>query len=243
MASTAGGDQQQASSRRRRTGAQQTSSRHHHGQIVSHLAGRLRVRLHPEHRQEAVLVKVQQGLLEQHGVSAVTTNARTGSLLVHYDHHRLSREDLLACLYDVGVIARDISGAEEIPEDLDLAQSGAEVAPHSTTAVGLMDALTDLDRRLSELTGGKLDVKLLFPLGLGVMALRQIAVAGLGLEQVPGYVLLWYTFDSFYKLHQRRTANIVEAAAEHIMQDHGPAGTHADDVVDGVMIVDETRPG
>jgi hypothetical protein len=37
---------------------------------------------------------------------------------------------------------------------------------------------------------------------------------GLGLSQVPGYVLLWYTFDSFYKLHQRKSAAVVERASE-----------------------------
>jgi hypothetical protein len=30
-------------------------------------------------------------------------------------------------------------------------------------------------------------------------------------------VLLWYTFDSFYKLHQRKTAALVENAAERVL--------------------------
>jgi hypothetical protein len=242
MASTARGDEQQASSRRRRSGDQPVMPRHHRGRVVSHTAGRIRVRVHPEHRQEVVLGKVQRELEGQRGVAAVTTNARTGSVLVHYDHQRLSREALLAMLHDVGIVARDLAGAEELPEDLDPNESNADVAPHSTTATGLMDALTDLDRRLSELTGGKLDVKLLFPLGLGVLAARQIATAGLGLADVPGYVLLWYTFDSFYKLHQRRTAHVIEAAAEHITQGEHTAGSHLDDH-DEVMIVDEKAPG
>jgi hypothetical protein len=243
MTSTARGDGQQASRRQQRSGDQPVMPGHHHGSIVSHMDGRIRVRLHPKHRQDAVLDTVQQKLEGQRGVSAVTTNPRTGSVLVTYDHHRLSREDLLACMYDVGVIVREIGGAEDLPEDLDPTEGGTEVAPHSSTAVGLMDALTDLDRRLFELTGGKLDVKLLFPLGLGVLAARQIAVAGLGLEQVPGYVLLWYTFDSFYKLHQRRTTHVIEAAAEHITQAHPPSSAHAGDVDDEVMIVDEKPPG
>jgi hypothetical protein len=237
MASTAGGDEQQTRSRRR-PGDRQTPPPHH-GQIVSHTAGRIRVRLHQELRKDAVLGELQQRLLGQSGVAAVTTNTRTGSVLVRYDHHRLSRADLLACLHDIGVIARDIGGAEEIPEDLALAQGGSEVAPHSSTAASLMDALADLDRRVSDLTGGKLDVKLLFPLGLGVMALRQVSLNGLGLAEVPGYVLLWYAFDSFYKLHQRRTAHIVEAAAEHVMEDHVDRDLPLDHV-DDVMIVDET---
>jgi hypothetical protein len=88
---------------------------------------------------------------------------------------------------------------------------------NSASATGILDAVTDLDHRISELTGGKVDLKVLVPAGLGLMALRQVALNGLGLGQVPGYVLLWYTFDSFYKLHQRKTAALVEKAAEQVL--------------------------
>ena len=53
----------------------------------------------------------------------------------------------------------------------------------------MLDALTDLDHRISRLTGGKLDLKLLVPVGLGLLAMRQVALNGFGLAQVPGYVL------------------------------------------------------
>jgi hypothetical protein len=118
-------------------------------------------------------------------------------------------------LWDAGLVARELLGAADIPGDLGRAVSTSpSSAPHSATATSLLDALTDLDRRLSKLTNGKLDVKLLVPTGLGLLAIRQIAMNGLGLSQVPGYVLLWYTFDSFYKLHQRKSAAVVERASE-----------------------------
>jgi len=132
-------------------------------------------------------------------VAAVSTNVRTGSLPLSFDHVGVSKTDLFGMLYDAGIVARDLLDAEEIPEDL-----GEDRQEHSTTATGLMDALTDLDSRLARLTGGRVDIKLLVPVGLGILAARQIATVGLGLGQVPGYVLLWYAFDSFYKLHQRR---------------------------------------
>ncbi|MGE3910254.1 MAG: HMA2 domain-containing protein [Chloroflexota bacterium] len=182
-----------------------------HGHIVSHIAGRMRVRLHEEHRDAETLEQIEDGLCSHEGVDAVTTNPRTGSILVNYDHERLSKDDLTSLLRDAGLIARDLLGAEEIPDDL------GESAPptHSSTATSLLDALTDLDMRLSRMTNGRLDVKLLVPAGLGLLALRQIALNGLGLGQVPGYVLLWYTFDSFYKLHQRK----LEAVAGEIVGD------------------------
>ena len=188
-----------------------------HGHIVSHTPGRMRVRLHHEQRDPAALAEIGRGLSGQAGVASVSTDARTGSVLVNYDRQALSKAMLIDMLYDVGVVARDLLGAEEVPEDLGREQVDRGVAPHSTGATGVLDAVTDLDHKISELTGGKVDLKLLVPAGLGLLALRQIALNGLGLAQVPGYVLLWYTFDSFYKLHQRRTAALVEKAAEQVL--------------------------
>jgi hypothetical protein len=202
-----------ARSKRSSIGAPETrpATRRHdtrHGHIVSQAPGRLRVRLHRDHRDPAELAQIERGLARRDGVDAVATNPRTGSILVHYDHHALSKADVTAMLFDVGVVAREVLGAEEVPEDL-----GGDVPQHSSTATGLLGALTDLDRRISRLTGGRIDVKVLVPAGLGLLALRQFATAGLGLAEVPAYVLLWYTFDSFYKLHQRHSTPAGEQAS------------------------------
>ena len=200
-----------------------TTDRMSHGAIVSHTSGRMRVRLHQEHRDAEALECIEDRLSEHPAVSSVSTNLRTGSVLVQYNHQRLTKDDLKELLWDAGLVARELLGAEEIPEGLgrdEAAGPDAPGAPHSTTATTLLDALTDLDQRLSKLTNGKLDIKLLVPTGLGLLALRQIAINGLGLGQVPGYVLLWYTFDSFYKLHQRKSAAVVEAAAEQYLDEH-----------------------
>jgi hypothetical protein len=201
-----------------------------HGAIVSHTSGRMRVRLHQGHRDPEALECIEDRLSEHPAVASVSTNARTGSVLVQYDHQRLTKDDLKELLWDAGLVARELLGAEEIPEGLgrDSADgsdaTAAPGAPHSTTATTLLDALTDLDQRLSKLTNGKLDIKLLVPTGLGLLALRQIAINGLGLGQVPGYVLLWYTFDSFYKLHQRKSAAVVQEAAEQYLDEREAAG-------------------
>lgn len=203
--------------------ATSTTDRMSHGAIVSHTSGRMRVRLQQDHRDPDALETIEDRLSEHPAVASVSTNARTGSVLVQYDHHQLTKDDLKELLWDAGLVARELLGAEEIPEDLgrDEADSAnTAAAPHSTTATTLLDALTDLDNRVSKLTNGKLDIKLLVPTGLGLLALRQIAINGLGLGQVPGYVLLWYTFDSFYKLHQRRSAAVVEEAAEQYLEQH-----------------------
>jgi hypothetical protein len=169
-----------------------------HARIVSQAPGRMRVRVHRDHRDSDELAQIERRLERRDGIDDVATNPRTGSILVHYDHHALSKADVTTMLFDVGVVAREVLGAEEVPQDL-----GGDVSQHSSTATGLLDALTDLDGRISRLTGGRIDAKLLVPVGLGLLALRQFTSGGLGLAEVPAYVLFWYTFDSFYKLHPR----------------------------------------
>jgi hypothetical protein len=183
----------------------------------------MRVRLHRSHRDPAALEAIEDQLSEHPAIASVATNPRTGSVLVQYDHHRLTKDDVRELLWDCGLVARDLLGAEEIPEGLGRESEigpKSEAVPHSTTATTLLDALTDLDQRLSRATNGKLDIKLLVPASLGLLALRQVAINGLGLIEVPGYVLLWYTFDSFYKLHQRRAVDVVQEAAEQYLEEH-----------------------
>jgi hypothetical protein len=171
-----------------------------HGKVVSQAPGRLRVRLHREHRGADGLADIEQELAARDGVESVATNPRTGSLLVHYDHLALSTAEVTTMLHDLGVVADEVLGGDEVPEDLI-----GDVPEHSSAATGLLGALDDLDRRVSRLTGGHVDLKLLVPAGLGVIGLRQVMTTGFGLAEVPAYLLLWYAFDTFYKLHQRRT--------------------------------------
>jgi hypothetical protein len=213
MASSARGDD-----RRKAGSPADRRNGQHHGRIVSHAPGRMRVRLHPEQRDPVAMAKLEQELGGRAGVASVATDPRTGSVLVHYEDASVSKDDVLDMLLDAGVVALDLLGAEEAAEDLAGEGAGRGVADHSAGAVAILDAVTDLDHRISRLTGGKFDLKLLVPAGLGLLALRQVMLNGFGLGQVPGYVLLWYTFDSFYKLHQRKSEAKVGKAAEQILE-------------------------
>lgn len=127
--------------------------------------------------------------------------------MVRYDRHATPHEALVGALGDVGVILRDVVddvGGEELP-------SGGP--GRSTSSVTLVDAVSDLDRRLSELTGRQIDLKLLFPLSLGVLGLRQVLTSGWGLTEVPAYVMLWYAFDSFWKFHREPPGPVAAGAA------------------------------
>ena len=132
------------------------------------------------------------GLLKkQEGIQEVDINATTGSVLIRYDQEVHTQSDLEAILYDFGEILYSVAAEGEVPD-----------LGHSSTAAQLTQAISDLDRHIFNLTGGSANLKLLIPLLMGAIGVRQILRKGWGLADIPGYVLIWYAFDAFYKFHQ-----------------------------------------
>jgi hypothetical protein len=60
---------------------------------------------------------------------------------------------------------------------------------------------TELNTQTISLTGGWVDLPTLVAGSLGLIALRQLLTKGVQLDALPWYVLAWYAFDSFIKLH------------------------------------------
>jgi hypothetical protein len=91
--------------------------------------------------------------------------------------------------------------------DLDLTQpvgSGETDLPLSLTARRIKRTFHEVDVQLGQVTGGRWDLRSVFPVLLGVLAVRQVLAGGLQLGVIPWWVLAWYSFDSFYKLNQER---------------------------------------
>jgi hypothetical protein len=71
----------------------------------------------------------------------------------------------------------------------------------SEMASDLTTAISDLNKQVGLATNGVVDLRLLVPVGLGALAIRQLLRNGLQIEAAPWYVLAYYAFDSFIKLH------------------------------------------
>jgi hypothetical protein len=176
---------------------------------------------HPRHAASS-LHRAQAQLNNHPDVKAVATNAVTGSMVVHYDPAQRSTGDILALLRDIGVIVADVAHAgDESVVDIAGELSGEEAEPvgHSRTALTMVDAVDDLNARLHRFTGGLVDLKLLFPLSMGAIGVAKVLRDGWQWGEIPAYVLLWYAFDAFYKLHrqppdQLATTAQVNATAE-----------------------------
>ena len=103
---------------------------------------------------------------------------------------------------------------EEVVEDL-RAEVEAELAEESNASSEsptqedsevsqrTIRGLSTIDTRLRQASNGMIDARSLTSMMLGVLALRQLLTKGLQLDDLPWYVLAWYSFDSFMKFHDR----------------------------------------
>ena len=151
--------------------------------IISDTPGRLRLRISQAHRHPQQIQRIVNVLQAQPHISQVRTNISHGSIIINYDGKDAIWENLLTTLIDLGVTFVDITeGSSEAAEDI-------------------KNTMINLNRRFDQATSGEADLRLIFPLGLSILAVRQVIVKGLQLEIIPWYVLAWYAFDSFIKLN------------------------------------------
>lgn len=143
--------------------------------------GRIRVRVPRDQRTEAAFERAQRRLESSAGVSRVSVNARSGSILVEGDH----TGSLLSALHDVVEIF-ERAGPDEVPN------AGVEAA---------VTLVKSVDQKIGELTGGKLSLRWLVPAAFVTLGVRQVLAQGLTLGTIPWYVLIYYGLDSFLKLY------------------------------------------
>ncbi len=159
-----------------------------HAIVVSAIPGRLRLRLTGRWRAGDELRRVSEALEELTGVTEAKVSQRTGSVVVRFEPGAVGREDLGARLSRLGL-------------ELGPATSTAPQSGPGRVAAGARA----LDGLVQQGTGG-LELRLLVPVGLGLLAARQALVAGHELRRAPWYVLGWYAFDSFLKLNDAPAA-------------------------------------
>jgi hypothetical protein len=157
--------------------------------VVSSTPKRLRLRLAHSHRQLEKMQRIANALSANSHINQVKTNVHHGSIVINHDGNL---DNVLATLKDLGIIFADVSEG------------------NTEAAAGVSSAVVDLNQRVKHSTGGAFDLRILFPLGLASLSVRQLLNRGLQLEIIPWYVLAWYAFDSFIKLHgtsQKQSAN------------------------------------
>jgi Heavy metal associated domain 2 len=150
--------------------------------IISDTPGRLRLRVAQKHREPEQMQPLVNALQEHSNINQVRINLDQGSITINHEGED-SWKNVMATLKDLGIIFGDI------------------VEVHTDAAIGVSNAVIDLNKQVKQATEGQLDIRILFPFGLGCLAIRQLIIKGLQFDIIPWYVLAWYAFDSFIKLH------------------------------------------
>ncbi|MDP8943646.1 MAG: hypothetical protein M3N16_05955 [Actinomycetota bacterium] len=122
-------------------------------------------------------------------IRATEWRVTTGSILLRHEQ-------------DIDVLdeVRSALGAAGLELAVDVAIAGYPSA--ASPAGRISDAAGSLDAAVERTTGG-LPLRTLVPLGLAALSLRQALRGAAGLKEAPWYVLAWYSFDAFLKLHDR----------------------------------------
>jgi hypothetical protein len=136
------------------------------------------------------MARIAKALKAHPDVQDVRPNLQTGSIVIHHAEIDSMRNDLSAILQDLGIVLGSVTDVE-----LPFSEGKSEVAADLTSAV------KDLNERVGLATNGVVDLRLLVPVGLATLALRELIRNGWEFETAPWYVLAWYAFDSFIKLH------------------------------------------
>jgi hypothetical protein len=155
-------------------------------EIASDLPGRLRLRFRRGQPHPQILDHLQATLTARPEIREVSVNPAARCLTLHYDATRHSRTGILGVLADLDVLVSAVTGAPQL-EDV------------------TVQALDDLDRRILAVTGQRLNLRTLFPLGLAGLGLALTLKNGLGLGTLPGWFPLWLAFDAFVKLHREHS--------------------------------------
>ena len=166
--------------------------------IVSQTPGRLRLRVAKQCRKQEEIERIAPILQERLQIYSLRTNLQTGSITILYAEEQDSFEQISCLLRQLGVSLEDsLSQPQNIN---DRSPFGKSIAS-SEAAAEVISTFSQLDRKVKLATEAAIDLRFLLPFGFSILALRQLLVKGLALEAIPWYVLAWYAFDSFIKLH------------------------------------------
>jgi hypothetical protein len=168
-------------------------------ELVSHFAGRLRVRASTFRVLPEVGAAVVEHLLGLDGVLDCTTSAVTGSLLVRYDPAKLELPRLVAIIVRTGGL-----------HGLTLVVDGEEPEPPGNR---IREVLGGLDRRVRTKARGQLDLRSAIPAALMGTGLTMFLA---GRRRVPEwYDLIFWGFVTFCNMNPATSAGAVGAEPQN----------------------------
>lgn len=77
-----------------------------------------------------------------------------------------------------------------------------------------------LNQQTKRLSYGVVDLQILMSMAMAALAVRQLIVKGIDLDEIPWYTLVWYAFDNFVKSTRGDThdAHVLEEISQQLME-------------------------
>ena len=156
--------------------------------LISKTPGRMRLRFSLPYLNLKQGKSLISSLKSRSEISCLRINSQTGSITIFYDPNLINLTRMKTLLSELGIRLKE--------------SSTRLIDAHQSQAAARVTATADLlNQQVKEVTQGILDLRFLIPFSFGILAIRQLLVKGIMLEVIPWYVLAWYSFDSFIKLH------------------------------------------
>lgn len=157
--------------------------------VTHSIAGRMRVRVEGSRAERTRALRALREHLGDR--TEVSVSPRTGSALITYDPSEMQVTTILTLL-------------READHVFDRLQTPAiQHIEGSSSAVGrrLQSGLGAANRSVYVATAGTFDLRVMVPAAFAGLALRQVVSQGLRVRDAPWYLLAYYAFDSYMKLH------------------------------------------
>ena len=170
------------------------------GVIKSTTHGRIRMQLRPEYRTPEMMAQIKAQLEKDERVQEVTINGRTGSVTVKYASEHSGHGLLWKAMQEAELVGE---AAFELPEDEE--EPGEDGGGGESTYGKLDGQVSDLiykfDLAVFRRTRGKIHLRgRVVPLAVAGLGVAQIAIYGIGLELLPGPLLIWIAHDIHHRV-------------------------------------------
>jgi hypothetical protein len=179
--------------------------------VVHATSGRLRLRVRATSTEVREVLERVAGTAEASPLQ-VRINLRTRSALVAWNPAELDVVEAVELLREAHPALRDLTPP---PDATVMARR------QSTVATQIATRLARADQHVFRATDGVLDLRMLVPVSLAAYSVRQLIRTGPQLSKTPWYVLAYYAFDTFIKLHTTPPGDLAPIGSE--LKELGPA--------------------
>lgn len=194
------------------------------GKTESQTDVRLRMRVHPELRTPENMAKIKTSLENHPDVKSVRVNERTGSVVIEHEPKHNGHKLFWEAVNEVELVAE---GTLDLPDE----ESGED--PTEKLEQQLADFSYKIDRAIYKRSGENLHLGLLIPGSIAGIGIAQIAIFGIGLELLPGPVLLWIAYDIYRRIGKEPPFVTKEKAENSAQEDAIPTDEAVEELEQG----------